>query len=62
VTLRYDRKNLNEDFVFEGSFLNGCFEGRVRGFDYLPLFDENDLPTPSNETVVTYIAAQVAML
>jgi hypothetical protein len=53
---------LNEDFVFEGSFLNGCFEGRVRGFDYLPLFDENDLPTPSNETVVTYIAAQVAML
>ena len=59
LTIRFDRKNLNEDFVFNGHFRYGCFEGRVRGFNYLPLFDDHDLPIPSNETVLTYVAAQV---
>ena len=59
ITLRKDRKNLNQDFDWTGSFFNGCFEGRVRGYNYLPLHDEEDRPIPSNETVMTYIAAHV---
>ena len=59
LTIRPNRKNVNEDFFYEGSFLNGCLEGRVRGFNFLPLFDDNDLPIPSNETVLAYIAALV---
>jgi hypothetical protein len=59
LTIRHDRRNLNEDFFYSGSFFNGCFEGRVRGYNFLPMFDDNDQPVPSNETVLTYIAAHV---
>ncbi len=59
ITLRPNRKVLNEDFFYSGNFFNGCLEGRVRGYSYLPMYDDNDKPIPSNETVMTYLAAQI---
>jgi len=59
ITFRANRKVLNEDFFYSGNFFNGCLEGRVRGYSYLPMYDDNDKPIPSNETVMTYIAAQI---